>query len=90
MRIPALSELKVLDLDAEKREISRIISSGITPSTLRLTDYISACFVQGGKEEGMSKAISCLSELFRSQEENAVEADPQLVSFLFFMDSDKL
>ena len=48
-----------------------------------------ACYLAKGKEGGSQEAVSCLTKYFRLEEDNVVaETDPQLRSFIWFMESE--
>ncbi len=87
--MPDLSNLKAINLSSEKAELEKMLKSGIMPSAERLTDYLAACYLAKGKEGGSQEAVSCLTKYFRLEEDNVVaETDPQLRSFIWFMESE--
>ncbi|MCX5712342.1 MAG: hypothetical protein NTY47_04650 [Candidatus Omnitrophica bacterium] len=88
--MPDLASLKAMDLVMEKQKLMQMISSGIQPSGKRVAEYVSACYVKNGAKQGLADAMACLTSLFKMEEENVIETDPELKSFLFFMESSDL
>ena len=86
-KMPDLAVLRGLDLAAEKEQLDNMIAAKIVPSADRLTNYISACYLSEGPQKGMADAIACLTNFFKLEEERGVQTDPQLKSFLFFMEA---
>lgn len=71
--------------DKDLLEIQNMLVSGITPSGERLKDYMAKC----SDQQDMNKILSCLADIFRMEEDQAVATDPALRQFLVLLESGK-
>ncbi|MDD4899563.1 MAG: hypothetical protein PHG68_03085, partial [Candidatus Omnitrophica bacterium] len=87
--MPDVANLKAINLVSEKADLDKMLQSGMMPSAERLTDYLAACYVTKDKNSGTQEIVNCLTKYFQVEEKNAVaETDPQLRSFIWFMESE--
>ena len=91
MPIPHAS-LERLDLTQEWSNIERLVSSGISPSTERLKEYLTASYLKGNLDNDLDRIVSCISDILRMGEEKAGEegyssTDPILKDILVVLGS---
>ena len=76
-------------LDAERREIERMLSAGIVPSTQRLKEYLQACCGNGAVEKEIDKLLSCIADILRLEEERCADTEGALREILALLEQDK-
>ncbi|MGD0336391.1 MAG: transaldolase family protein [Candidatus Omnitrophota bacterium] len=89
-KMPQLSKLKAIDVDKEKAELDKMLAAKILPSSDRVINYVSACYLRSGNDTDMSSGMSCLVDYFRLEESLDADSAPQLKAFLAVIESDRL
>ena len=89
-KMPQLSKLKAIDLDKDKAELDKMLAAKILPSSDRVINYVSACYLRSGNDTDMSSGMSCLVDYFRLEESLDADSAPQLKAFLAVIESDRL
>lgn len=87
MSASALQNLVKVDLGQEWRAIEAMSSSGITPSSERIKQYLLASCVQGSILEDKDKVILCIAGILRSEEETCCLTDPTLRDILVVLEA---
>ena len=86
-KMPELSRLKTLDLVKERAEIKQMIEARILPSSNRIIEYVSACYLRNRGDVDTGNAVSCLVDYFRLEEvQGCVDCAPELKAFLLVME----
>jgi len=76
-----------LNLNKEWQEIERMSSSGITPSSERIKEYLQASCVKGSILQDKDKIILCIADILRSEEEGCCATDPTLRDILIVLEA---
>ncbi|MBU1124613.1 MAG: hypothetical protein KKC84_01155 [Candidatus Omnitrophica bacterium] len=90
LALPALATLKGVNLAQEKSELQKLMGAGITPSSQRIIEYVSASYLRHRSEAEMAEAISFLIEYFKMEEMATVESTPEMKAFVSLIESEKL
>ncbi|MDD5116550.1 MAG: hypothetical protein PHW98_05765 [Candidatus Omnitrophica bacterium] len=82
---PALAGETVIPNDEELIQVQRLINAGIIPSYERMREYIGHC----GKnvKSRLNRIFSCVSGIFRLEEENGISADKEFIGLLASLES---
>jgi hypothetical protein len=80
-----LQRLSNVNVDEELSQLQRMLSSGITPSTERIKEYIQASCAKGGFDK--NKIILCISDILRMEEESYASTEPMLRGILVVLES---
>lgn len=80
------SLLKV-NLADEWSQIERLVSSGITPSSERLKEYIQTSCTQDNITQDRDKILLCISDILRLQEERCDHTNPTLRDILVVLEA---
>ena len=83
-RIP-LSSLGNINLDQELREIQKLVGAGIRPSAERIKEYVQVSCLKGNSD--MQKAVSCIADILRLEEERCFSTDATLKDILVVLES---
>jgi len=86
---PQLSGKGTLELSEEWKEIDRMLKAGITPSIERIKDYITASCSAGDAAKDLDKALSCIADILRLQEDQLIPTDRALEELLVLLESGK-
>ncbi|TAM42734.1 hypothetical protein EPN54_00955 [bacterium] len=83
--VAVLSGEAVIPDDEELNQVQRLINAGITPSYERIREYIGHC----GKNinSRLNRIFSCVSGIFRLEEENGVSTDKEFINLLASLES---
>jgi len=81
------NRLNCVNLNTEWREIENLVNSEIIPSSERIKEYIQASCYKGSVEKDIDKVISCISDIFRIEEEHCSPTEPVLRDILVVLDS---
>ena len=79
--------LQRINLNQERADIERLVNVGIPPSKERLREYFSASLLKGNLKRDRARLISCLSDIFRMEEESGSLSDPLLKDILVVLSS---
>ena len=74
--------------DREWFEMQKLINAGITPSLSRFIDWLSS-LKEDEINSGIDKALACIADILRSQEDSACCTESQLKQILVLLESDK-
>ncbi|MFH1458550.1 MAG: hypothetical protein ABIG31_05245 [Candidatus Omnitrophota bacterium] len=83
----AIRNLVSTNLDEEWRQIARMASSGITPSSERIKEYIQTSCAQESITQDRDKILFCISDILRSEEESCCSTDATLRDILVVLES---
>jgi hypothetical protein len=86
-KMPDLSTLKQINLNEEKAELEKMIRAGIVPSSQRMMEFVSACYVRNPDQ---ADAFECLADYFKLEEGLGNETAQEMKIFLAVVESDKL
>ncbi|MFA5224496.1 MAG: hypothetical protein WC431_04970 [Candidatus Omnitrophota bacterium] len=89
MKAMPRASLQRINLNQEKADIERLVNVGIPPSKERLREYFSASLLRGNFKRDRARLISCLSDIFRMEEESGSLSDPLLKDILVVLSSGK-
>ncbi|OGX23634.1 MAG: hypothetical protein A3J51_06870 [Omnitrophica WOR_2 bacterium RIFCSPHIGHO2_02_FULL_45_21] len=81
-----LSLLQV-NLAGEWQEIGRMVSSGITPSSERIKEYIQTSCAQDNITQDRNKILLCISDILRQEEERSDHTEDTLRDILVVLES---
>jgi hypothetical protein len=81
-----LQRLSNINVDEELTQLQRMLSSGITPSTERIREYIQASCTKG--DFNKDKVILCISDILRIEEEYS-STEPMLRDILVVLESSR-
>ncbi|MDI6758821.1 MAG: hypothetical protein QMD94_04020, partial [Candidatus Omnitrophota bacterium] len=82
-----LQNLVSINLEEEWSQIERMTSSGITPSSQRLKEYIQTSCAQDSIFQVREKILLCISDILRLQEERCDYTDATLRDILVVLES---
>jgi hypothetical protein len=85
----AIHNLVSVNLDGEWQEIERMASSGITPSSERIKEYIQTSCAQDNITQDRDKVLLCISDILRLQEERCEPTSTTLRDILVVLESMK-
>lgn len=83
----AIQNLVGINLDEEWQEIERMASSGITPSSERIKEYIQTSCAQENIIQDKDKILLCISDILRLEEERCDHTNPTLRDILVVLES---
>ncbi|MDD5724745.1 MAG: diguanylate cyclase [Candidatus Omnitrophica bacterium] len=81
--------LRRVDLVWDWLGIERLLDSGIPPSAERLKEYFAASSLQGNLSRDRGRIISCIADILRMEEMDAVKTDPSIKDMLTVAESGK-
>jgi hypothetical protein len=79
--------LSSAQLEESLLQARNMLDAGIMPSNERIKEYIQACCASNAGQE-RDKVLSCIADMLRLQEEQAVRTDAQLKEMLVLLESD--
>jgi HEAT repeat protein len=77
----------LVNLNKEWQDIEQMASSGITPSSDRIKEYLQASCAKGSILGDKDKVILCIADILRSEEENCCLTDPALRDILVVLET---
>lgn len=78
--------LSSAQLEESLLQARNMLDAGIMPSNERIKEYIQACCASNAGQE-RDKVLSCIADMLRLQEEQAVRTDAQLKEMLVLLES---
>ena len=85
----SMSRLKRVDLGKEWSDIEQLVSSGIAPSGERIKEYLQASSAKGELDNDIDKVLTCISEVFRLEEDKGSSTDEVLRDVLVVLEASR-
>jgi hypothetical protein len=85
-KLPELGSLRRLNLNKEEKELHSLFRAEIIPADQRMMDFVLASCVNGSAQ-AKDRAMLCLMDFFRLQEQNASETPDEFKAFLLVVES---
>jgi prophage maintenance system killer protein len=79
----------LVSLQEERREIERMLSGGIIPSSQRIKEYLFAACNSQGCQEQFAKILACIADILRLEEERCADTEGALRQMLILLESGK-
>jgi len=88
-KMPPLSaaELSKIDINVQMQQLKNMVKSGIIPSVMRVKELVAACLQKGQMNIQADSLLLCLADIFKLEEENALDSSPELREALVIVDS---
>ncbi len=79
--------IPVGDLEKEWASLQKMLAAGMIPCAERLKIYLYSCGQKSGAGAEFDKVLSCVAEIFRMEEEQAVSTEQDLKELLVMLES---
>ena len=86
---PAQPKIPLSDLDKEWNKIEESVNKGYIPSGETIKEYILSCFQKPDINRDIEKALGCISNILRLEEDYALYCEPGFIELLNLLESDK-
>lgn len=85
--LPHLSNVENINLDDELAQIQKLLRAGITPSGVRLKEFVAVCYQKGELSQYLDEIVASLVDICKLEEEKVDASANELKEVLLILDS---
>jgi len=89
VNVNTISPIPLAELNSEWIQIENMLAAGITPSSERIKEYLQSCCQKQDFSQDIDKVLSCIADMLRLEEEQAISTDLSLKEILGLLESGK-
>jgi len=81
-----MPKINIADLDQEWQAMQKMIEADACPSTMRIKEFLGACYQKGELKQRADKVLACLAGILRMEEDEGKTTEPQMKVMLALLE----